>query len=76
MEAIEETALKYGLNAQPIGFTTDRRFAIRIDGETVIEGEASGFRESWRQSLEEALQTEIEIRPQQATTGSPGTPGL
>jgi len=61
VEAIEETALKYGLNAQPIGFTTGRRFAIRIDGQTVVEGEASAFRESWRQSLQKALQTEPEV---------------
>ncbi len=61
VEAIEEIALKYGLNAQPVGFTTARRFAIGIDGETVIEGEASAFRQSWRQSLEQALQNEPEV---------------
>ena len=61
VEAIEETALKYGLNAQPIGFTTGRNFAIRIDGETVLEGDVSAFVESWRPSLEQALQTEPEV---------------
>jgi phosphoribosylformylglycinamidine synthase subunit PurL len=76
VEAIEETALKYELNAQPIGFTTVRSFAIRIDGETVIQGDASTFRESWRHSLEQALQTEPEVSHQQANSRLAGDPGV
>ncbi len=59
--AIEQIAVKYGLNAQHIGSTTREKFAIRIDGALVIEGEAAAFRQSWRQALEQALQTEAEI---------------
>jgi phosphoribosylformylglycinamidine synthase subunit PurL len=59
--AIEKIAVKYGLNAQHIGSTTGERFAIRIDGASVIEGETAAFRQSWRQALERALQTEAEI---------------
>jgi phosphoribosylformylglycinamidine synthase subunit PurL len=58
---IEETAVKYGLNAQHIGSTTSQRFTIRIDGTPAIDGEASAFKESWRQALEQALHTEPEI---------------
>jgi len=53
---VEEIAVKYGLNAQAIGSTTSGQFTIRIDGSPVIEGEASAFKESWRQALELALQ--------------------
>jgi phosphoribosylformylglycinamidine synthase len=56
--AIEETAVKYGLNAQQIGVTTGETFTVRIDGTPVIAGAASAFKLSWRQALEEALQTE------------------
>ena len=59
--AIEKIAVKYGLNAQHIGSTTGEKFTIRIDGAPVIEGEAAAFRQSWRQALEQALQTEAEI---------------
>jgi phosphoribosylformylglycinamidine synthase len=58
VESIEEIALNYGLNAQPIGSTDARSFTIRIDGTPVIEGEVSAFRQSWRQALEAALQAE------------------
>jgi phosphoribosylformylglycinamidine synthase len=58
VRAIQESAVKYGLNAQHIGITTSDKLMIRIDGTTVIEGVASAFRLSWRQALEEALQTE------------------
>ncbi len=56
--AIEDIAVKYGLNAQHIGLTTREKFAICIDGVPVIEGEASAFKLSWRQAMEQALQTE------------------
>jgi phosphoribosylformylglycinamidine synthase len=59
--AIEQIAVKYGLNAQHIGSTASERFTIRIDGAPVIEGEAASFRQSWRQALEQALQAEAEI---------------
>jgi hypothetical protein len=49
------------LNAQPIGSTTSGKFTIRIDGAPVIDGAASAFRQSWRQALEQALQTEFEV---------------
>ena len=52
VRAIEESAVKYGLNAQHIGVTTGEKFTIRIDGAPVIEGEASAFKQSWRQALE------------------------
>ena len=42
VRTIEETAVKYGLNAQAIGLTTSEKFTIRIDGAPVIEGR--GFR--------------------------------
>jgi hypothetical protein len=58
VRAVEEIAVKYGLNAQHIGVTTSEKFRIRIDGAVVIEGAASAFKLSWRQALEEALQTE------------------
>jgi len=52
---IEDTAVKYGLNAQCIGLTTSGRFTIRIDGVPAIEGEVSTFKQRWRQALEQAL---------------------
>jgi len=58
VRAIEESAVKYGLNAQHIGVTTSEKFTIRIDGVPVIAGAASAFRLSWRQALEQALQAE------------------
>jgi phosphoribosylformylglycinamidine synthase len=58
---IEATAVKYGLNAQQIGVTTSEKFTVRIDGNPVIEGNASAFAESWRQALEQALQAEPEV---------------
>jgi phosphoribosylformylglycinamidine synthase len=61
VRTIEESAVKYGLNAQQIGATTGKTFTVRIDGTAVIEGEAFAFRESWRQALELALQGEPEI---------------
>jgi phosphoribosylformylglycinamidine (FGAM) synthase-like enzyme len=60
VKAIEEIAVKYGLNAQAIGRTTSRNFTVRIDGTAVIDGEAEVFRQSWRQALETALQPEQE----------------
>jgi phosphoribosylformylglycinamidine (FGAM) synthase-like enzyme len=59
VRTIEETAVKYGLNAQAIGKTTSQNLRIRIDGITVIEGEVSAFQQSWRKALESALQTEL-----------------
>jgi phosphoribosylformylglycinamidine synthase len=61
VRTIEETAVKYGLNAQSIGVTTSENFTIRIDGVPAIEGEVSAFKVSWRQALEQALQTEPEV---------------
>jgi phosphoribosylformylglycinamidine synthase len=61
VRTIEETAVRYGLNAQPIGVTTSENFTIRIDGTPAIEGVASTFKQSWRQALEQALQTEFEV---------------
>jgi len=61
VRTIEETAVKYGLNAQVIGKTTSQNLKIRIDGIAVIEGEVSAFQQSWRGALESALQAEPEI---------------
>jgi phosphoribosylformylglycinamidine synthase subunit PurL len=61
VRTIEETAVKYGLNAQAIGTTTSEHFSIRIDGQSVIAGDAPAFRVSWRQALEQALQLEQEV---------------
>jgi phosphoribosylformylglycinamidine synthase len=58
---IEETAVKYGLNAQAIGATTSKNFSIRIDGTPAIEEAISSFKVSWRQALEQALQAEPEV---------------
>jgi len=58
---IEETAVKYGLNAQAIGATTSNLFRVRIDGSLVIDGKASDFKESWRQALQLALHAEPEV---------------
>jgi phosphoribosylformylglycinamidine synthase len=59
--AIEEIAVRHGLNAQSIGTTTSEKFTIRIDGTTAIEGAASAFRQGWRLALELALQVEPEV---------------
>ena len=59
--AIEEAAVKYGLNAQQIGATTCEKFTVRIDGNPVIDGEVSAFKQSWRQAMEQALQAEPEV---------------
>jgi phosphoribosylformylglycinamidine synthase len=61
VRTIEEIAVKYGLNAQQIGFTTNEKFTVRIDGRAVIEGKASEFREGWRDALERAIEGEPEI---------------
>ena len=62
VRAIEESAVKYGLNAQHIGVTTSETFAISIDGTPVIEGAAAAFKLSWRQALEQALQASRFLR--------------
>jgi hypothetical protein len=49
------------LNAQAIGTTTGKEFTVRIDGSSVIEGEALAFKESWRLALEQALQPNPEF---------------
>ncbi|PSH04924.1 MAG: phosphoribosylformylglycinamidine synthase subunit PurL [Acidobacteria bacterium] len=59
--AVEETAVKYGLNAQVIGATTNEKLTIRIDNVPVIEGQVSEFKTSWREALEQALQSEVEV---------------
>jgi phosphoribosylformylglycinamidine synthase len=61
VRTIEEIAVKYGLNAQQIGFTTNENFTVRIDGRAVIEGKASEFKEGWWGALEQAIQVEPEI---------------
>jgi phosphoribosylformylglycinamidine synthase len=61
VRTIEEIAVKYGLNAQAIGTTTGKEFTVRIDGSSVIEGEALAFKESWRLALEQALQPNPEF---------------
>ena len=61
VRAIEDIAVKYGLNAQAIGTTTRKQFTVRIDGAPVIEGEVSAFKESWRLALQQALQGEPEV---------------
>jgi len=61
VQMIEETAVKYGLNAQAIGATTSNLFRVRIDGSLVIDGKASDFKESWRQALQLALHAEPEV---------------
>ncbi|HVJ04670.1 MAG TPA: phosphoribosylformylglycinamidine synthase subunit PurL [Candidatus Saccharimonadales bacterium] len=58
VQTIEKIAVKYGLNAQAIGLTTSEKFAIQIDGVPVIDGDISAFKVSWREALEQALQTE------------------
>ncbi len=58
VQTIEEIAVKCGLNAQVIGLTTSEKFAIQIDGISVIDGDISTFKVSWREALEQALQTE------------------
>jgi phosphoribosylformylglycinamidine synthase len=60
VRTIEGIAVKYGLNAQEIGVTTSKNFTVRIDGVPAIEGDASVFKQSWRQALEQALQAEPE----------------
>jgi len=59
--AIEEAAVKCGLNAQQIGATIREKFTVRIDGNPVIDGEVSAFKQSWRQALGQALQVESEV---------------
>jgi phosphoribosylformylglycinamidine synthase len=61
VRTIQETAVKYGLNAQEIGKTTDKQFTVRIDGIAVIDAGANAFRQSWRPALELALQGEFEV---------------
>ena len=61
VRAIEEIAVKYGLNAQEIGKTTGKQFTVRIDGAVVVDDQASVFKQSWRQALETALQAEPEV---------------
>ncbi|MDR3764080.1 MAG: phosphoribosylformylglycinamidine synthase subunit PurL [Acidobacteriota bacterium] len=53
-------AVNYGLNAQAIGTTTAGTFTVSVDGKKAIDGAAEGFRRSWRQALETALEPEAE----------------
>jgi phosphoribosylformylglycinamidine synthase len=58
VHAVEQIAVKYGLNAQRIGSTTASQFTIRIDGKVVIDASAAELGRSWREALELALQSE------------------
>jgi len=55
---ISEIALRYGLQAQTIGKTTQDKLQVNVDGRTVIAGPVSRFKESWASALVKALHVE------------------
>ena len=56
--AIQQVAVKYGLQAQPIGKTAPDKLEIRVDGKTVISAPVASLRKSWEQALKKALHVE------------------
>jgi hypothetical protein len=55
---ISEIALRYGLQAQTIGKTTQDKLQVNVDGRTVIAGPVSRLKESWASALVKALHVE------------------
>ena len=55
LQAIQQVAVNYGLQAQPIGKTAPETLEIRVDGKTVISAPVASLRKSWEQALKKAL---------------------
>jgi phosphoribosylformylglycinamidine synthase len=58
LEAIQQVAVKYGLQAQVIGKTASDKLEIRVDNKTVISVPVVSLRKSWEQALKKALHVE------------------
>jgi phosphoribosylformylglycinamidine synthase len=55
LQAIQQVAVNYGLQAQQIGKTVPKTLEIRVDGKTVISAPVASLRKSWEQALKKAL---------------------
>jgi phosphoribosylformylglycinamidine synthase subunit PurL len=59
---IQETAVKYGVAALPIGTTSPDNLTIRINDRTVVSAAVSKLQDAWEHALERALHVETEER--------------
>jgi phosphoribosylformylglycinamidine (FGAM) synthase-like enzyme len=59
---IQQVALKWGVEADPIGQTTSGQFGIYVDGKVVVSAPVSDLKAAWETALEKALHTDTEER--------------
>src|SRR5205823_3768169 len=59
---IQQSAVKYGVTALPIGTTSLDSLTIRINGTTVVSAAISKFQDAWEHALERGLHVETEER--------------
>jgi len=55
---IQEIALRYGLQAQAIGTTTEDKLQVSVDGQTAVSGAVSRLKDGWSSALIKALHVE------------------
>ncbi|HVP63487.1 MAG TPA: AIR synthase related protein, partial [candidate division Zixibacteria bacterium] len=58
---IQKIAGAHGIHAQQIGTTTDGKFEIRVDGESVLSGNIADFCRPWADALEASLKADVEL---------------
>ena len=59
---IQESAVKYGVAAIPIGETVSQQFSISAGGKPLVEAAVSELKDCWEHALEAALHVETEER--------------
>ena len=55
---IQEIALRYGLQAQAIGTTTEDKLQVSVDGQMAVSGAVSRLKDGWSSALIKALHVE------------------
>ena len=59
---IKEVAVKWGVDAVPVGVTQSEKLEIIVDGRAVVSAPVSQLKKAWEHALERALHTETEER--------------
>src|SRR5581483_4884860 len=57
---IQQIAVKWGVEADPIGQTTSGQFQVYVDGRVVVSAPVSELKTAWEAALENALHAETE----------------
>ena len=56
VEAIQKTALEYGVAADLLGHTATEQLSVTLDGQPVVRAKVSELKAAWENALERALQ--------------------